>query len=488
MIRCAVLPSARKKAEGRGNPNRYLVCCAVFDIVVDTSDSQLDKSKQRRKEPHEMRPLVLMFVAAMTPILLTTSTFAQSEKRNSGRLKAWGEKRDRDENGDNQLSLTELTAYFRTQAQKQQQRFGGNLPKAVPMQQKFGLVYAKEKGVDENLLSLDVYAPKKGKNHPVMVFIHGGGWRKGDKANKVVSRIKAPHFVGAGYVLVSINYRLSPKVKHPTHVQDVAKALGYVHKNITKYGGDPKKIFIMGHSAGAHLAALVAVDERYLKAEGKDLGLLSGVVLLDSAAYDIPRFVKDLKAGPQMIAMYKAAFGPEKNWKDASPRTHVAPQKNIPPFLIFHTGNRLAGATLSRELANALNKAGSPSQAVHAWDKTHGTMNSDIGRPGDWSTQMVMAFLKTPKDVKELKTEGRPAKTKAAKGGIFDKLDTNKDGKVSRKEFQRLPIAKKRPKLFDALDRNGDGYITREESQAFTRRRSPNRESNAPRPKSEEEN
>ncbi|MGF1581891.1 MAG: alpha/beta fold hydrolase [Gemmataceae bacterium] len=455
-----------------------------------------------------MITFALASLTTIIPLVFLVPGVAQSQKPDFVRLKEWFNRHNRDNNGklspqehpnaavlkkadkdgDNQLTLTEVTAFLRSQSKGQRRRIRGALPKTVVMQRTKGLAYVKESGADHQLLSLDVYAPKQGKDHPVMVFIHGGGWRKGDKANAVVSRIKAPHFVGADYVLVSINYRLSPKVQHPTHVQDVAKALAYVHEHIANYGGDPNKMFIMGHSAGAHLAALVAVDERYLRAVGNDLNLLSGVVLLDSAAYDIPRFVNDLKAGPTMVAMYKAAFGPEKNWKLASPLTHVAPQKNIPPFLIFHTDKRLAGATLSRELADALKKAGSPAKAVHAWDKDHATMNSDIGRPGDWATKMVMAFLKAPRNVTQLAPEGRPAKAKvAAKGGLFDKLDSNRDKKLSRKEFQRLRAAKKRPKLFDAIDADRDGFITREESRAFQRRRTPKSESTSPRRKFVEE-
>jgi arylformamidase len=95
-------------------------------------------------------------------------------------------------------------------------------------------------------------------------------------------------FVSTGFVYVAINYRLPPAVHHPTHARDVAKALAWVADNIGRYSGDPERIYAMGHSAGAHLAALVATDESYLKREGYSLKTIKGDILLDVGAYDIP--------------------------------------------------------------------------------------------------------------------------------------------------------------------------------------------------------
>jgi arylformamidase len=256
------------------------------------------------------------------------------------------------------------------------------------------IAYARMDGVNPNLLSLDIYAPKDGGAHPVMVMIHGGGWRIGDKRNPGVAALKSRHFVAAGYVFASINYRLSPAVRHPAHVQDVAAALAYIHDNIAKYGGDPKRIFLMGHSAGAHLAALVATDESHLKAKGEDLNMLKGVILLDGAGYDLPRLMDGLSGRPLMRALYEAAFGTDRTvWRDASPLTHVVPNKGIPPFLIFYTGGRAAAAALSKDFADALVHARVPAQAICATDKNHAAINRDIGKPGDWVTESIMKFL-----------------------------------------------------------------------------------------------
>ena len=120
---------------------------------------------------------------------------------------------------------------------------------------------------------LDVYAPTNGEDHPVVFWIHGGGWRKGDKAG-VQSKPKA--FVESGFVFVSVNYRFVPNVTVKEMTGDIAKAIKWVHDHIGEYGGSPDTIFVMGHSAGAHLAALVCTDERYLEAEGLSLSNITG--------------------------------------------------------------------------------------------------------------------------------------------------------------------------------------------------------------------
>lgn len=251
------------------------------------------------------------------------------------------------------------------------------------------LPYATIPGVNPNLLSLDVYAPATGQNHPVIVMVHGGGWQRGDKANTNIATNKYRHFTQAGYVFVSINYRLSPAVKHPAHVQDVAKALAWVAKNINRYSGNPARIYLMGHSAGAHLAALVATDQRYLEAAGENLQLLKGVVLLDGAGYDIPRLMQE----HNQPDFYVDAFGNDARiWKDASPVTHITSGKSIPPFLIFYTP-RTRSQMLTESLHQSLRSAGIPTR-IKMVNKSHAQINREVGQSGDDVTQSIMEFLK----------------------------------------------------------------------------------------------
>jgi acetyl esterase/lipase len=257
--------------------------------------------------------------------------------------------------------------------------------------------YANTPGVGATSQSLDVYAPQDAKNAPVLIFIHGGGWRNGDKANPAVGSQPAAHFCAQGFVFVSINYRLTPAGKHPANIQDVAKAVAWVHDHIAEHGGDPAQINLMGHSAGAHLAALVATDETRLQAEGKPLSIVKRAILLDTAAYDIPRYLREFAESGQgsgMRQLYVSAFGDtEDAWRDASPQAHVAPGKNIPPMLLFYTGSRMAANTLAPAFAEALTKAGAPARAVDTIALTHGEIGMEAADGSHPLGQLVLRFL-----------------------------------------------------------------------------------------------
>ena len=236
--------------------------------------------------------------------------------------------------------------------------------------------YAKVAGVDPNLLSLDVYAPKGSTPRPVVVMIHGGGWQIGDKAHPSIGESKARLFVGHNFVYVAINYRLSPAVSHPTHVRDVAKALAWVADNISKYSGDPGRIYVMGHSSGAHLAALVATDGSYLRKEGHSLNTIKGAIILDAGALDIPRVMNGGLEGRGQ-EFYSAAFGNNpRTWADASPSHHVSAGKGIPPMLVFYV-NRERSADSSRDFVRLLKSAGVPAAAVEVPGKGHSELNRD---------------------------------------------------------------------------------------------------------------
>jgi acetyl esterase/lipase len=255
--------------------------------------------------------------------------------------------------------------------------------------------YAKISGVDPNSLSLDIYMPAaaSSKKLPVLVMVHGGGWAKGDKANADIGPRKAKFFVPMGYVYVALNYRLSPAVKHPTHVQDIAHAIDWVSKNIDQFGGDPEQVVLIGHSAGAHLVSLLSTDDRYLAQVGKKLGYIKGVILLDSAAYDIPRLVQEKSKG-KTLQMYEQAFGTDRAvWRDASPVNHIAPGKGIPPFLVAYR-ERIRG--FAEPFINSLQAAGTPVQSLPVNGKSHEEMKNDLGKPGDVLTIGVTDFLRRP--------------------------------------------------------------------------------------------
>jgi acetyl esterase/lipase len=244
-------------------------------------------------------------------------------------------------------------------------------------------------GTKNERQTLDVYAPTEGKNHPVVVWIHGGGWKAGNKANV---QKKPQAFVDKGFVFVSTNYRFVPDVTVKEMTGDIARAIRWVHDHAQEYGGDPKSIFVMGHSAGAHLAALVCTDDRYLKAEGLSLSIIKGCVPVDVSVYDIPKRLKDSGSGPS--ATFKAVFGEsEEAHRDLSPVTHIAKRKNIPAFLILHVADRRETKVQSHWLADKLKDAGVPAQVVAAEGTTHGTINANLGLPKDRPTQEMFDFL-----------------------------------------------------------------------------------------------
>src|SRR5262249_46119303 len=135
---------------------------------------------------------------------------------------------------------------------------------------------------------LDVYSPKGAKNLPVVFWIHGGGWQTGDKT-KV--QVKPQAFMDKGLVFVSTNYRLLPEVDMATLIRDVAMSVRWVYDHIAEFGGDPDRLLIMGHSAGAQLAAILCIDERYLKAEGLSLAIAKRCVPLESDTFYMPSII-----------------------------------------------------------------------------------------------------------------------------------------------------------------------------------------------------
>ncbi len=238
--------------------------------------------------------------------------------------------------------------------------------------------------------TLDVYAPSTGRDHPILVWIHGGGWRQGDKSRL---QRKPQAFVDQGFVFVSINYRLVPEVTVKEMAGDIAKAIRWVHDHAADFGGSSENVFVAGHSAGAHLAALVCTDERYLQAEGLTLASIKGCMPVDVSVYDIPKRMQD--GGDVPPATFTAAFGEtEEVYRDLSPVHHVVKGKRIPPFLILHVARRPETRTKSQWFAKELRDAGFTAEVVAAEGKTHGTISSDLGLERDKPTQAVFTFLR----------------------------------------------------------------------------------------------
>lgn len=210
---------------------------------------------------------------------------------------------------------------------------------------------------------LDLFLPKGKKNFPVVILVHGGAWMIGDNRCCGLYSSVGEFLASQGIGVVMPNYALSPWVKHPQHVKDVARVVAWTHENIARHGGCPDEIFLAGHSAGGHLVSLLATDETYLKAEALRSAHIKGVISI-SGVYRIPEEKMAIRLGgseenslrfehtspirkesrarllsgigpgvPVQVDVFAPAFGrdPETR-RNASPASHVRP--GLPPFLI----------------------------------------------------------------------------------------------------------------------------------------------------------
>ena len=244
---------------------------------------------------------------------------------------------------------------------------------------------------------LDVYSPPSAKDRPVVFWIHGGGWQAGDKSSV---QIKPRAFTDKGFVFVSTNYRLLPQVEMVTVVRDIAKSIRWVHDHIAEYGGDPRRLLVMGHSAGAQLAALVCTDDRYLKAEELSLAIIKGCVPVDGDTYDVPAIIETAETRRRVHGLPQATYGHREKFgndpakhRDLSAVTHVARDKGIPPFLIMHVAEHPDTGAQAQRLAGVLKGAGVPVRVFGARESTHNKIDADLGLPDDPGTKALLAFV-----------------------------------------------------------------------------------------------
>jgi acetyl esterase/lipase len=243
---------------------------------------------------------------------------------------------------------------------------------------------------------LDIYAPSGAKNLPVVVWVHGGGWQVGDKT-EVASKPLA--FTRKGLIFVAVNYRFVPNVTMDAIVQDIAKSVRWVHDNIGSRGGDPKRLFLMGHSAGAQLAALVCIDDRFLKSERLSLAIFKGCVPVDGDTYDVPLQVATAAARRKKLGQpdpkmgHPEKFGPPDRQRDLSAVTHIARNQGIPPFLILHVADHTDTTAQAHRLWSELRKAAVPAKMFGAVGTDHVRLDRNLGAPDDASTTEIFAFV-----------------------------------------------------------------------------------------------
>lgn len=241
---------------------------------------------------------------------------------------------------------------------------------------------------------IDVWKPQGvSAKAPLVMYVHGGGWKRGSKET-AASKWSPVHFPGQGYVYASINYRLLPENTVEYEASDVAHALKALLDAADRLGIDRSRVVIIGHSAGAHLVALVGTDESYLRSAGLSFADIDGVIPNDGAAYDVPRQMAE--GGNFMHDTYIQAFGEDPARQRAlSPALH-ADAPNAPAFLLLHV-QRQDGIAQAKELEEALHKGGT---AVERRDfpgnglKGHMEINRQLGNPDYAATPVVDAWLK----------------------------------------------------------------------------------------------
>lgn len=245
---------------------------------------------------------------------------------------------------------------------------------------------------------LDLYTPLPAPSQPVpvMFWIHGGAWERGDKADVA---IKPRALTERGFVFVSTNYRLLPAATMEDVVADVAKSLGWVYRHVAKYGGDPSRIVVAGHSAGAQLAALLCTDDRYLAKEAVPFTALVGCVPVDGDTYDIPKIILTTEHRHALYGLPMPTFGHRQKFGNDpgkhmlfSAVSHIASGKHIPPFLVLYASSPDTRAQ-SHHLESILQGAGVRARAIGNSNTTHTRLNDDLGNPDDPATGELFTFL-----------------------------------------------------------------------------------------------
>jgi len=242
--------------------------------------------------------------------------------------------------------------------------------------------YVSSAGYDKDQGKLDLYLPKGRNDFPVLFCIHGGGLTGGDKSKLTgVGR----RFAMEGFGVATVNYRLSPRVQYPAHVEDMAAAFKWVYRRIGEYGGDRNRIFVMGGSAGGHLTALLALDERFLKAHGLSSRNIRGFIPI-SGLMDVEQ-ASDARIGvvwednPRIL-------------KSSSPISYV--REEAPPMLILYAEHDKPERRAQNDrMFRAMKQAGHRNVSLHELkDRTHTSIRPNLVRQEDRGSQLMLEFMK----------------------------------------------------------------------------------------------
>ena len=261
------------------------------------------------------------------------------------------------------------------------------------------IVYQAIDGVDPERLSLDLYLPGSlpgslpGPEHPlttrapIVLYLHGGGWMAGSKTQSFLQPLV---FVPEGFVFASANYRFRPAATVAEMAQSAAGAAGWLVRNAEDFGGDPHRVFLIGHSAGAHLVSLLGTNATFLENAGVPPASIRGVISLDTAVYDLPGLLATT-AGP----LHRQVFGEDlKLQEEVSPWHNVRYEAPQAAFLVFYSDGRAEGLTQAIPFGERLRDAGHEAAVVEAVGHDHGQVNDLLGTDGNVPTAQMLDFVR----------------------------------------------------------------------------------------------
>lgn len=243
----------------------------------------------------------------------------------------------------------------------------------------------------DTLQSLDVFWNDKSENSNVIFFVHGGGWLSGDKK---MYREMALKMAEKGLAVILVNYRLSPGVKFPDHINDVATALFWVSKNVNSYNADPHKIFLMGHSAGAHIISLILLDHNYLKEHRINPDDIAGLISI-SGVFEIKT-----QNGGATKRYLEMVFGNEEIWKKASCSTYIDNFKTHLPqlFITWVEGEQDLAKNESANLIKMLDNSDVEYKTFIFKGSDHNVFLTDLQNFQSTFSKEFMEFVRTSKE------------------------------------------------------------------------------------------
>lgn len=284
---------------------------------------------------------------------------------------------------------------------------------AEPARSLFNVDYNLDRDAPQNPSEnqLDLYLPAENDGwksglRPVVVWVHGGGFIKGDKSNRMPHKVRL--FNDLGYIVASVNYRLSPdisinccdfspsRVRAPDHISDVAEAVAWISRNIRSHGGDPDSILLVGHSAGAQLVSLTGTSPRWINARKVSRGQILGAVSLDTDTFNVREEASQASPLQARMLAWNAFGTPDEEavmprWDSMSPLLQA--DSTDPPFLFVTQAARPGRMAANQAMARSLGQ--DPGTTVVGVSYDHEGINTNLGSPTDTSveTGRVKAFL-----------------------------------------------------------------------------------------------